>query len=89
MRDRPFPQARDYSVIALENAQLFQEREQRITELSILNEVARDLTSTLDAPQLLERMSLYLVHKSDAPDPKVYGPSDFQATFAAIAKLLP
>jgi|GEM_PF-501190 len=41
---------------AIENVQLFQERERRINELSILNEVARDLTATLDASSLMERL---------------------------------
>lgn len=41
-------------------------------------------------PKVLERMSEYLVRKpAETPDPKVYGPADFQATFAAIRKLLP
>jgi Cytochrome c554 and c-prime len=41
-------------------------------------------------PKVLERMSEYLVRKpTDTADPKVYGPADFQATFAAIRKLLP
>ena len=40
-------------------------------------------------PQVLERMSEYLLHKPEARDPKVYGPADFQATFAEIRKLLP
>ncbi|HMA36612.1 MAG TPA: GAF domain-containing protein, partial [Chloroflexia bacterium] len=46
---------------ALENAQLFQERERRIRELSIRNEVSRDLTSTLDASQLMERLLAHVM----------------------------
>jgi GAF domain-containing protein len=55
------------AAIALENAQLFQERERRIAELSILNEIARDLTSTLDVHQLLERMLSHAQRATGAP----------------------
>jgi|GEM_PF-2518726 len=39
---------------AVENARLFRERERRITELSILDEISRSLSSTLDLEELLE-----------------------------------
>ncbi len=55
------------AAVALENAQLFQERERRIAELSILNSIARDLTSTLDVQQLLERMLGHAQRATGAP----------------------
>ncbi len=39
---------------ALENARFFRERERRITELSILDEISRSLSSALSLPDLLE-----------------------------------
>jgi len=39
---------------AIENARLFRERERRITELSILDEIGRSLSSTLNLEELLE-----------------------------------
>jgi PAS domain S-box-containing protein len=41
------------AAVAIENAGLFQERERRITELSILNEIGRTLSSALDQEELL------------------------------------
>ena len=55
------------AAIALENAQLFAERERRIAELSILNKIARDLTATLDVHQLLERMLDHALTATGAP----------------------
>jgi signal transduction histidine kinase len=43
---------------AIENARLFQEREQRIGELNILNETARVLSSALELGQLVEAVCL-------------------------------
>ncbi len=51
---------------AIENVQLFQERERRINELSILNEVARDLTATLDASSLMERLLGHVMQFTNA-----------------------
>ena len=39
---------------AVENARFFRERERRITELSILDEISRSLSSTLNLDELLE-----------------------------------
>jgi len=39
---------------AIENARLFRERERRITELSILDEIGQSLSSTLNLEELLE-----------------------------------
>jgi signal transduction histidine kinase/tetratricopeptide (TPR) repeat protein len=39
---------------AIENARLFRERERRITELSILDEISRSLSSTLNLDELLD-----------------------------------
>lgn len=43
----------EHAAIAIQNARLFQERERRISELSILNEIGRALSSALDLEQLL------------------------------------
>ncbi len=40
--------------IAVENARLFQEREQRIAELTVLNEVGRAISTTMRLDELLE-----------------------------------
>jgi len=42
------------AAIAIDNARLFEERERRITELAILNEVGRALSSALDLDELLD-----------------------------------
>jgi GAF domain-containing protein/CheY-like chemotaxis protein len=42
------------AAIAIDNARLFNERERRITELAILNEISRALSSALELDQLLE-----------------------------------
>ena len=57
---------------AIENAQLFQERERRITELSVLNEISRDLTSTLDASQLMERLLGHVIDVTEAHAGGIY-----------------
>lgn len=43
-----------HAAIAIQNAHLFQERERRITELAILNEIGRAVSSALDLNELLE-----------------------------------
>jgi len=40
--------------VAIQNARLFREREQRLAELAILNEISRALSSALDLEQLLQ-----------------------------------
>ncbi len=44
----------EHAAIAIQNARLFQERERRITELAILNEIGRAVSSALDLNELLE-----------------------------------
>ncbi|MGB9723631.1 MAG: GAF domain-containing protein [Chloroflexia bacterium] len=44
----------EHAAIAIQNARLFQERERRITELAILNEVGRAVSSALELNELLE-----------------------------------
>ncbi len=44
----------DHAAIAMRNARLLEERERRITQLSILNEIARVLSSTRELPELVE-----------------------------------
>jgi PAS domain S-box-containing protein len=60
------------AAIAIENAQLFQERERRIAELSALNEISRDLTSTLDASQLMERLLGHVIDVTEAHAGGIY-----------------
>ena len=42
------------AAVAMDNARLFQERERRLAELAILNEISRALSSALDLDELLE-----------------------------------
>ncbi len=42
------------AAIAIDNARLFQERERRITELAILNEIGRSLAATLDQESITQ-----------------------------------
>jgi signal transduction histidine kinase/uncharacterized protein HemY len=51
---------------AIENARLFGERERRITELSILDEIGRLLSSTLDLNELLETVHQQVGRMFDA-----------------------
>ncbi len=44
------------AAIAFQNASLFQERERRINELAVLNEVSQALSSTLELDQLLQTL---------------------------------
>ncbi len=44
----------EHAAIAIQNARLFQERERRIIELAILNEIGRAISSALDLNELLE-----------------------------------
>jgi PAS domain S-box-containing protein len=44
----------DHTAVASSNARLFQERGRRITELAILNEIGRAVSSALDLTELLE-----------------------------------
>lgn len=44
----------DHAAIAMRNARLVEEQERRITQLSILNEIARVLSSTMELPRLVE-----------------------------------
>ena len=44
----------EHAAIAIRNARLFQERERRITELSILNEIGRAISSPMGLDALLE-----------------------------------
>jgi signal transduction histidine kinase/DNA-binding response OmpR family regulator len=61
---------------AIENARLFREREQRITELAILNEMGQALSSALEFDDLLE-----MVHQQVG---RLFGTSNFYiASYAA------
>jgi len=46
----------DQAAIALENARLFEEREQRIAELSIINRISAAVNASLDIYELIERL---------------------------------
>lgn len=68
----------DQAAIALENARLFDEREQRLQELVALKDISTSMNSTLDRLDLLERMhdgldqvidvnnSVYILYDSDS-----------------------
>lgn len=56
-RDQQFLSALSSQLaIALENARLFQERERRIAELDVINQIGRITSSTLDLPLMLNRV---------------------------------
>lgn len=55
----------DQASIALENARLFDEREQRLQELVALKDISTSLNSTLDRQDLLERLHNELGHVID------------------------
>ncbi len=44
----------DRAAVAIENARLFAERERRLTELAVLNEIGQAINSVLSLPQVLE-----------------------------------
>ncbi|MGC8874334.1 MAG: GAF domain-containing protein, partial [Chloroflexia bacterium] len=44
----------DHAAIAMRNARLLEERERRIIQLSILNEIAHALSSTIELPELVK-----------------------------------
>ena len=46
----------DQAAIALENARLFEEREQRISELTIINRISAAVNASLDIYELIERL---------------------------------
>ena len=46
----------DQAAIALQNAQLFEERERQIAELTTLNRISRAINATLDLDELLESL---------------------------------
>lgn len=46
----------DQAAIALENARLFEEREQRISELTIINRISAAVNASLDTNDLIERL---------------------------------
>ncbi len=55
------------TAVALENARLYANSEKKIRELSVLNEVGRVVSSTLDLDQLLEHIYQQLTSVIDAP----------------------
>ncbi len=46
----------DQAATALENARLFEEREQRISELTIINQISATVNASLDVNELIERL---------------------------------
>ena len=60
------------AAIAIETGQLLGHYRRRIAELSILNDIGRDLTSTLDVQQLLERMLRHAREATGAPTGSIF-----------------
>lgn len=61
-------QLADHAAIAINNARLFQERERRITELAIFNEIGKALASSLDLGKLLETIHEQVSRLFDTTD---------------------
>ena len=55
----------DQAAIAVDNARLFQERDQRITELAILNEMSQVLSAVLEMDDLLATVHQHVSHLFD------------------------
>jgi len=90
---RPFTEAQialleafaDQAVIAIENARLFQELEDRVGELQALGEVGQAVSSTLDLQEVLTTIISHAVQFSGADAGTIYELDDKTATFAPRA----
>jgi GAF domain-containing protein/CheY-like chemotaxis protein len=71
--------------VALENARLFDETSRRAKETAALNEVGRDISSTLDVPTIMERITNYARELLDSEASAIYIPDATGSTFHAIA----
>jgi GAF domain-containing protein/DNA-binding LacI/PurR family transcriptional regulator len=78
----------DQIAVAIENARLFQQAQTRADELTILNEVSRDLAGTLDVDMVIDDLYNYASHLMDATNFYVamYDPQRDEVTFPLYAE---
>src|SRR5215216_1967135 len=73
------------AAIAVENARLFDEAQRRARETTALAEVGREISSTLDLAQVLERIASYAKELLRAETCAVYLPDERHELWRAIA----
>ncbi|MBI5353584.1 MAG: GAF domain-containing protein [Chloroflexi bacterium] len=71
--------------VAFENARLFDETTRRAKETSAINEVGRDISSTLDAGAIMERIANHARELLNSEASAIYLPDAEGETFTAIA----
>ena len=71
--------------IALENARLFDETQRRARESSVLNEVGRDISSTLDLKAVMDKIAHHARDLLSASTSAIYLPQGDGSYFKAIA----
>jgi GAF domain-containing protein/CheY-like chemotaxis protein len=71
--------------VALENARLFDETVRRARETAVLNEVGRDISSTLDLSAVMEKIATHARDLLSASTSAIYLPENNGAIFRAIA----
>jgi GAF domain-containing protein/DNA-binding response OmpR family regulator len=71
--------------VALENARLFDETTRRARQTAALNEVGRDISSTLDAPTIMERIANHARELLNCEASAIYLPDASGDVFRAIA----
>jgi len=71
--------------VALQSARLFDETARRARETSALNEVGRDISSTLDAPTIMERIADHARELLNSEASAIYLPDAAGENFQAIA----
>jgi GAF domain-containing protein/DNA-binding LacI/PurR family transcriptional regulator len=78
----------DQIAVAIENARLFQQAQTRAEELTILNEVSRDLAATLDVDMVINSLYHYTSRLMDAANFYValYNPQRDEVTFPLYAE---
>jgi signal transduction histidine kinase/DNA-binding response OmpR family regulator/putative methionine-R-sulfoxide reductase with GAF domain len=69
---------------SLENARLFDETRRRARETTVLNQVGRDISSTLDAKTIMERIAKYARELLDGEASAIYLPDETGSVFRAI-----
>ncbi len=70
---------------AMENSRLFEETARRARETAALNEVGREISSTLDAPTIMERIANHARELLNSEASAIYLPDTTGETFRAIA----
>src|SRR5215211_178885 len=73
------------AAIAVENARLFEEAQRRAQETTALAEVGREISSTLDLAQVLERIAVYAKDLLQSESCAVYLPDKQGEVWRAIA----